>query len=291
MKGVIYVEKYLDMFLDYLENEKGSSENTIISYGRDIKYFIKFIEINNINDFNDVMNEHISKYIEHLQFNGKASTTISRNIASVRSLFKFLLNKGIVPSDPTASVDLPKVEKTKISALTTKEMATLLSKASTNDHKGMRDRAMMELLYSTGIRVSQLLALKIYDVDMENSNIKLQDKGDVRIINFTKPTYEALEKYLEKGRNLFVSQDTDDTLFLNFSGAVMTRQGFWKILRQYGEQAKFTQKITPHIFRHSLAIHMIEEGVDLENVQKILGHSDISTTQIYLKLAEENKKS
>lgn len=283
------MKKYLDMFLDYLKNEKGSSENTIISYGRDIKYFIKFIEINNIDDFNDVMNEHISKYIEHLQSDGKASTTISRNIASVRSVFKFLLNKGIVQSDPTASVGLPKVEKTQIRALTAKEMGILLSKPSTNTPKGMRDKAMMELLYSTGIRVSQLISLKISNVNMQNSNIKFNDRGNVRTIIFTKNTYDALDKYLSEGRNSFVNDSTDDTLFLNFNGDTMTRQGLWKILRQYGEQAKSPQKITPHIFRHSLAIHMIEEGVDLEDVQAILGHSDISTTQVYMKLAKKNK--
>lgn len=292
------MEKYIEMFLEHLKVEKGSSENTILSYGRDIKYFIKFIESKKIIMLNEVTQKNILEYIEYLEFNQKAKTTVSRNIASIRALYKFLISENIVYNNPTNGLSLPKIQKPELVILTVKEIDKLMSTPSEKEHKGVRDRAMMELLYSTGIRVSELLSLEIQNIDMENKTIKLKNKEKERTINFNEESKNVLSKYIDTARVYFVSRErnknSDDMkiLFLNFNGKPMTRQGFWKILKKYGEQARLSTKITPHVFRHSIAVHMVEKGIDLETIQEILGHSDISTTQMYTKHLEnkETKK-
>lgn len=275
---------YIDDFIKYINNEKKLSQNSLDSYMRDIKQFDTYLKQHNIS-IESVTKTVIITYFIYMQKNGKATSSISRSLASLRCFFQFLLYNRVIQEDPTTNLESPKVEKKLPSIMTKKEVELLLDQPKPNDTKGARDKAMLELLYATGIRVTELVTLNVNDIDLESGLITCKSVNlKQRTIPIGNMAQKHLKLYLSNYRNL-VNLDKDETaLFLNMHGQRITRQGFWKIIKYYTNTAKINKVITPHTLRHSFAAHLIENGADLQSIQEMLGHSDISTTQIYNKI-------
>lgn len=230
----------------------------------------------------EVQQHHIAAYLGYLHEAGRANATISRNLASIRSFFHFLVREDFILQDPTIHVDTPKIEKRLPRVLTPEEIERLLRAPDQSTPSGMRDYAMLELLYATGIRVSELVSLKSTDVHLSSGFLRCMGKGGKeRIIPIGEYAVQALDNYLQQARPHLVRKTKDEALFLNHHGTQMSRQGFWKILKKYAQEAGILKDITPHTLRHSFATHLLERGADLRAVQEMLGHADISTTQIY----------
>jgi integrase/recombinase XerD len=230
-------------------------------------------------------------YVYELQKQNKAGATVSRNIASIRSFFQFLQKKGIVADNPAADLELPKVEKKVPEILSLEKVELLLEQPSGEEDKEVRDKAMLELLYATGIRVTELISLRVEDVNLPLEYIRCGGETKSRIIPIGAQAKFSLRRYLEKVRENMILRADEETLFVNCNGKPMTRQGFWKIIKAYAKKAGIEEDITPHMLRHSFAAHLIENGADLRSVQEMLGHSDISTTQIYTKLTNQKLKN
>lgn len=275
------MEQAIDQFVAYLHNIKETSTNTELSYRRDLKKVIVFLHAKNLTEWVDVSEEALKDYITSMGEQHFAAATISRNIASIKALFHFMAQEGIVKKDITDGLKAPKIEKKIPEILTMDEVIRLLEQPSGNSHKEIRDKAMLELLYATGIRVTELITLKVSDVNLPMSFIICRDAHKERVIPFGKAAKEALVRYLTEAREQMIEDKSSDILFCNFSGAPMSRQGFWKLIKFYAKKAGITADITPHTLRHSFAAHLVENGADLRSVQEMLGHSDISTTQIY----------
>ncbi len=275
------MEQAIDQFVAYLHNIKETSTNTELSYRRDLKKVIAFLHARNLTEWVDVSEETLKDYITSMGEQHFAAATISRNIASIKALFHFMAQEGIVKKDITDGLKAPKIEKKIPEILTMDEVIRLLEQPSGNSHKEIRDKAMLELLYATGIRVTELITLKVSDVNLPMSFIICRDAHKERVIPFGKAAKEALVRYLTEAREQMIEDKSSDILFCNFSGAPMSRQGFWKLIKFYAKKAGITADITPHTLRHSFAAHLVENGADLRSVQEMLGHSDISTTQIY----------
>ncbi|WP_427339229.1 site-specific tyrosine recombinase XerD [Caloranaerobacter sp. DY30410] len=281
------MDSLLNKFLEYLLYEREASNNTIESYSRDLRQFKKYITENDINDFRLVNKTTIITYLVYLQKIGRAPSTVSRNLASVRSFYQFLLNEGIVKKDPTVNLQSPKNEKRLPQVLTPKEVELLLEQPDLNTSKGVRDRAMLELLYAAGIRVSELVALDIDDIDLKLGFLVCsKNTSNERNIPIGRFAIDILNEYLLNHRKSFVKDNNVKALFLNYHGKRLTRQGFWKIIKSYTKKINLNKAITPHTLRHSFAVHLIENGADLKSVQEMLGHSDISTTQVYAKITK-----
>lgn len=286
------MEKYVIMFSEYLRKEKGSAENTILSYIRDIKKFMQFAQKIGVDDITNINQTNLMAYVYELQNQNKADTTISRTIASIRAFFSFLIKEGKMVENPAMDIKLPKVEKKVPEILKIEQIELLLQQPSLKEVKGIRDKAMMELLYATGIRVTELISLQVEDINLEMEFIRCGRKEKkVRMIPIGKEAKKALRRYIQKSRLYMIVNPEESTFFVNCHGRPMTRQGFWKLIKFYAKKADIKETITPHIFRHSLAVHMVENGADLRSIQEILGHSDISTTQIYAKLISPKIKS
>jgi len=226
----------------------------------------------------------------YLQKEGKATSTISRNLASIRSFYQYMVRTNVVEEDPTEGLESPKMEKKLPKILSVNEVNLLLEQPKCVDLKGYRDKAMLEILYATGIRVSELINLDIADVNVEMGFIKCRNAHKERIIPVGATACAALSEYLKQARNAMIHTDKETALFVNTNGGRLTRQGFWKIIKQYKNQAKISMDITPHTLRHSFATHLVENGADLRAIQEMLGHSDISSTQIYAQLANSKLK-
>lgn len=269
-------------FMQYLSKEKELSNNTIESYSRDLRQFDDYLSENNLNDLITVNKTLIITYLMFLQKKGKSVATISRNIASLRCFYQYILNEGLIGKDPTINLQSPKQEKKLPSILTPKEVEILLDQPDLDSSKGLRDKAMLELLYAAGIRVSELIALNVNDVNLSMGYITCsKDLSSERVIPIGNIAINILHIYLNDHRISFVKGQEEQALFVNYHGRRLTRQGFWKIVKVYTKKAKINKKITPHTLRHSFAAHLLQNGADLKSVQEMLGHSDISTTQIY----------
>ncbi len=281
---------YLELFLVYLIENKELSANTLESYKRDIRQFEAYLREHSLS-LEKVTKTIIITYLIALQKTGKATSTISRNLASIRCFYQFMLNSRHIDTDPSANLESPKVEKKLPSVLTKKEVEILLDQPLPTDAKGARDKAMLELLYATGIRVTELISLNICDVDLDSGAI-LCKSSEVksRSIPLGNIALKYLKVYLNDFRRKLCSDEEYKLLFVNFHGQKMTRQGFWKIIKFYTAKAKINKVITPHTLRHSFAVHLVENGADLQAIQEMLGHSDISTTQIYSKLNKSKIK-
>lgn len=284
------MEEKIAEFAVYLSQVKHSSENTITSYIRDLKCFAGFMKSFGVEDATRVNQTNVMAYIYELQNQKKAGATVSRNIASVRAFFNFMMKKGLVIENPASDLELPKVEKKMPEVLSLERVELLLDQPKAMDDKGIRDKAMLELLYATGIRVSELVCLRVEDVNVPLSYIRCGDVQKSRIIPMGTKAKEALKRYLEKSRLHMISDAGEEVLFVNCNGKPMTRQGFWKLIKAYAKKAGLVEEITPHMLRHSFATHLIENGADLKSVQEMLGHSDIATTQIYTKLTNQKIK-
>lgn len=278
------MEKEIKAFITYLHNVKGTSANTEMSYKRDLEKVQHFMESRGIRETADVTEKDLGEYVKYLEDNRFAAATVSRNIASIKAFYHYMVQEGIVAKDISESLKAPKIEKKIPEIMSPDEVVRLLEQPSGNSHKEIRDKAMLELLYATGIRVTELITLKVSDVNMPMSFILCRDRNKERIIPFGTEARNALSKYLDGTRDEMLENKTSDVLFANCSGQPMSRQGFWKLIKYYAKKADIKADITPHTLRHSFAAHLVENGADLRSVQEMLGHSDISTTQIYANL-------
>lgn len=268
-------------FIAYLKDVKKTSANTAVSYERDLKKLNKYFQEQGISSVDQITGTSLNSYILYLEKQGLKPATISRGIASIKAFFHFLQQQGYISQDAAEDLKAPKVEKKIPSVLTTAETVKLLDQTKGSTPKELRDSAMLELLYATGIRVSELISLKIEDVNLQMEYITCRDASKERIVPFGAVAKNALGTYLAKGRPGLVSDEKSPYLFTNCSGQAMSRQGFWKLVKSYGRKAGITAELTPHTLRHSFAVHLVSNGADLHSVQEMLGHSDISTTQVY----------
>ena len=274
------MDKQIKLFLEFLQNDKKLSDNTLQSYRRDILQFEKFLDANDIN-FSKATEENIEDYLKELQKEGKKTSTASRSLATIRSFYQYLLRTKKVKEDPTVSIQSPKIEKRVPSVLTSEEVELLLDQPKDVDLKGTRDKAMLEFAYATGMKVTEIIDLNIDDVNFDENTVLCSNGKKARIIPLGTLAEKALKEYVEDARPIMVKDETNKALFVNVNGDRLTRQGFWKIVKYYKEQAHIEKDITPHVLRHSFATHLLQNGADLKYIQAMLGHSDISSTQIY----------
>lgn len=275
------MEQIIDQFMSYLHNIKKTSSNTELSYKRDLAKFGAFLLEKGIKDVRGITKEDLETYVVYLRDNKFAVATISRNIAAIKAFFHYMCKEGIVDEDISDTLKAPKIEKKVPEIMSMEEVVKLLEQPSGDSPKEIRDKAMLELLYATGIRVTELISLKVSDVNLPMGFIVCRDAHKERIIPFGNEAKKALMRYNSEVRESMVLDSDSDILFTNCSGKPMSRQGFWKLIKYYAKKAGITADITPHTLRHSFAAHLVENGADLRSVQEMLGHSDISTTQIY----------
>ncbi len=283
------MQEYITLFLYYLKDVKSASNNTVQSYARDLKYFINYLGQINSTDSIAFTDKDINAYLESMRNVGKSNATISRTLASIRAFCQYLIYQQVISENPAHIIALPKVDKKVPKVLTEDQITRLLDQPNINDIKGIRDRAMLELLYATGIRVSELIGLKITDINLQQGYIICRDSQKERTIPIGKSAVTALNQYLVQVRYVLLRDHTDKCLFVNCNGHGMTRQGFWKILKNYSKALNISEHITPHMLRHSFAAHLVQNGANLKSVQQMLGHSDISTTQVYRQLNKETE--
>ena len=284
------MEKQLKLFFEFLENDKKLSDNTLQSYKRDIKQFKEYLNQKG-KDYSNITKEDMKEYIEHLQSIGKKASTISRCIASIRSFYQYELKNKKVEQDPTDQIQSPKIEKRVPSVLTSKEVALLLEQPKDVNLKGIRDKAMLEFACATGMRVTEIISLNLEDVNIEEGYVTCKNGSKQRNIPLGTMSLKALKEYIENARGILIKDESEKSLFVNINGKRLTRQGFWKIIKYYKEQAHITKDITPHVLRHSFATHLLQNGADLKAIQTMLGHSDISSTQVYMQFQDEGLKN
>ena len=279
------MEKQIKQFLDFLQNEKRVSNNTLQSYSRDIHQYESYVSQNKIN-YAKADAQKITDYLKHLQDMGKKTSTISRSLASIRSFYQYLVRVKKIKHDPTENIQSPKVEKRVPCVLTSEEVENLLSQPKDVDLKGTRDKAMLEVAYATGMRVTEIISLNVEDVNIEQGFITCSSATKQRNIPLGSISIAALNEYIKEARPIMIKDENEKALFVNVNGKRLTRQGFWKIVKFYKEQAHITKDITPHVLRHSFATHLLQNGADLKAIQTMLGHSDISSTQVYMQFQD-----
>lgn len=275
------MEKEINAFITYLHNVKNTSSNTEMSYKRDLEKVKHFMESRGIQEMAAVSGQDLKDYVKYLEDNHFAAATVSRNIASLKAFYHYLVQEGLAEKDLSDLLKAPKIEKKIPEIMSPDEVVRLLEQPAGSSPKEIRDKAMLELLYATGIRVTELITLKLSDVNMSMNFILCRDRSKERIIPFGAAAKNALTRYLDGTRDEMLENKASDVLFANCSGQPMSRQGFWKLIKYYAKKADIQADITPHTLRHSFAAHLVENGADLRSVQEMLGHSDISTTQIY----------
>ena len=276
---------------NYLLNIKHASANTVASYMRDIRQFCTYVSDTDGTSLANCDRDCICRFTQHLSNIGKSAATIARGIASLKSFYGYCVEEGFVAENPVVDIPKQKSEKKLPQILTSREVELLLEQPKCTDLKGYRDKAMLETLYATGMRVSEMIALNVTDVSLAGSFIRCEGSGKLRIIPLYAAAVKALAAYLTEIRPKMVSSPEEEALFVNVNGDRMTRQGFWKIIKYYQEAAQIGKDITPHTLRHSFAAHLLENGADLHSLQEMLGHSDISSTQLYTQVVKQNLKS
>ena len=284
------MEKQIKLFLDFLKVDNKLLENTLQSYKRDIEQYEKYVEENRIN-YLKVTEEDIRDYMEYLREENKKQSTISRSLASIRSFYQFLIRVKKIKKDPTMAIESPKVNKRVPNILTAKEVELLLDQPQDVDLKGTRDKAMLEFAYATGMRVTEMISLNMEDVKLDEGYVVCRGRNKIRNIPLGSMSLKALKEYIEDARPYLIRNETEEALFVNVNGTRLTRQGFWKIVKYYKEQAHIEKDITPHVLRHSFATHLLQNGADLKAIQTMLGHSDISSTQVYMQFQDPGIKS
>jgi integrase/recombinase XerD len=281
------MDRTLRDFIYYLSVEKGLAKNTLESYSRDLRAFSNFLVKRDVRAFQDTVRSDITGYLNSLHLQGKATATLTRNLASIRSLFHYLFQEKRIVEDPTLELQSPKLEKKLPRVLTLQEVDLLLEQPDSLQVTGVRDKAMLEVIYATGVRVSELMSLNSEDVNLDAGFLRCTGKGSKeRIIPLGSMAVRNVEQYLAQSRPKLVRHNGESAMFVNQHGKRLTRQGFWKILKKYSRQAGIRKEITPHTLRHSFATHLLENGADLRSVQEMLGHADISTTQIYTQVTK-----
>lgn len=275
------MKDYKQQFLQYLVEDKKVSPNTLESYNRDFNQFCEYIANTDIDDIADVKCDDIKDYVKFLEKKGKSHATIIRVVATIRCYYQFLVIKDIAVGNPASGIKFEKTDKKLPEILSNKEIDLLLSQADSRDAKGCRDKAMLELLYATGIRVSELINLDLKDIIFDVGILHCRNGKNERIIPVYPTAMVAVHEYIKRVRAITVFDNNETSLFVNMNGQRLTRQGFWKIIKQYAAQAGINKDITPHTLRHSFAAHLLENGAQLKDIQEMLGHSDISSTQVY----------
>ena len=284
------MEKKIKLFLEFLQKDKKLSNNTLQSYKRDITQYESYINEENL-QYLKVTKDDIKKYLENLKNIGKKTSTISRNLASIRSFYQYLVRTKKIKEDPTEGIQSPKVEKRVPNVLTSKEVELLLEQPKAVDLKGIRDKAMLEFAYATGMRVTEIINLNIDDLNLKEGYVSCNNASKQRNIPLGAISINALKEYIKKARPYLIKSEDEKSLFVNINGKRLTRQGFWKIVKFYKEQAHIDKDITPHVLRHSFATHLLQNGADLKAIQVMLGHSDISSTQVYMQFQDEGLKN
>ena len=279
------MEQIMPDFITYLTNERNASKSTVSSYCRDLERMFRFLSEKGIKKAKDVTTVSLNAYILYLEKAGFSISTVSRNVASMKAFFHFAFGKRLVDQDPTSTIKAPHIEKKTPGILTRQQMESLLEQPALDTPKGIRDQAMLELLYATGMRVTELISVQMEDINLKLDYVVCRDGDKARVIPVGKKAKEALIRYLETAREQLMKGKKGNYVFVNCFGSPMSRQGFWKNLKEYAQKAGIREDITPHTFRHSFAAHLVENGADLHDVQEMLGHSDISTTQIYRAMA------
>ncbi len=278
------MKAYIKEFEIYLKEIKKSSSNTLESYLRDVTQFSVFCDNLKLRSTSSVKQTHITEYVETLKKAGKSTSTVTRVLASLRCYYSFLVSQGICNDSPVNGVKQTKSDKKLPEILTSKEIALLLSQPDVNDLKGCRDKAMLELLYATGIKVSELISIQITDINLQIGILHLRSGKNERVVPMYSEAIKALSNYCNGVREVVVLNKSTTELFTNMNGQPLTRQGLWKIIKYYAEKANIKKDITPHTIRHSFAAHLLENGAPLKDIQEILGHSDLSSTQVYAQL-------
>lgn len=284
------MEKDIKNFLEFIKSDKKLSKNTLESYQRDILQYQEYLEEKKI-DYKEVNNENVLGYLDYLKGLDKKASTISRHLASIRLFYQYLLKNKIVKEDPTKGIQSPKIEKKAPSILSSQEVSLLLEQPNGEGLKSIRDKAMLEVAYATGMRVTEIISLNVSDIDIESSLVTCKNENKQRIIPLGKLSLSALKEYMTIARPNMIKDDNETALFVNVNGKRLTRQGFWKIIKFYKEQAHITKDITPHVLRHSFATHLLQNGADLKSIQTMLGHSDISSTQVYMQFQDDSLKN
>ena len=280
------IQKSIDAYVRYLHDVKKTSYNTEMSYQRDLNKMHKYLQENGIKNISHITEEVLEDYVNYLKERKFANATMSRHIAAMKGWFIFMVKEGMVEEDVAGNLKAPKIEKKAPEILEMDEVVKLLEEPKGSNPKELRDKAMLELLYATGIRVTELISLTTSQLNMQMNYIICNDGNKDRIIPFGIKAREALLNYLEYSRGVMIHNPKSDVLFVNCSGQSMSRQGFWKLIKHYATKAGITADITPHTLRHSFAAHLVGNGADLKSVQEMMGHSDISTTQIYANLSQ-----
>ena len=284
------MEKQVKLFLDFLKDDKKLSDNTLQSYRRDIEQYEKYVSDNKIN-YLKVTEETILEYMEFLREENKKESTISRSLASIRSFYQYLIRVKKIKKDPTMTIESPKINKRTPNILTSKEVELLLDQPKDVDLKGTRDKAMLEFAYATGMRVTEMISLDIDDVKLDEGYVVCRGRSKSRNIPLGSMSLKALKEYIDDARPYLIRDESEEALFVNVNGTRLTRQGFWKIVKYYKEQAHIEKDITPHVLRHSFATHLLQNGADLKAIQTMLGHSDISSTQVYIQFQDPGIKN
>ena len=275
----------------YLTKVKKASDNTVFSYMRDIRQFSDWLKGNAGVDIVDATQFHIQQYLHNLEAVGKSGATVSRGAASLKNFYSYLLSSGFIEETPVVDIHVDRGEKRLPQILSSKEVELLLAQPTGVDPKGIRDKAMLEVMYATGVRVSELIELNSEDVNLDQGVIMCARAKKARAIPLYPAALKALKSYIKDVRGIMVSDPKETALFVNVSGARMSRQGFWKILKHYQDTAGIEKEITPHTLRHSFAVHLLENGADIDSLQELMGHSDISSTQMYTQFINQKIKS
>ena len=281
----------IQAYENYLTKVKQASANTISSYMRDIRQFSNWLKITQEVDVIDASQQNISDYLFHLEGEGKTGATVSRNLASLKNFYSYVVSSGFLEKTPVTAVRINRGEKKLPQILTSREIELLLAQPACIDAKGYRDKAMLEVMYATGIRVSELIALNIDDVNLELGIVKCNGVRKSRAIPLYPAALKALSVYVRDVRLSMLADPAEQALFVNVGGVRMSRQGFWKILKHYQATAHIEKEITPHTLRHSFAVHLLENGADVSSLQELMGHSDISSTQMYTHMINQKIKS
>ncbi len=282
---------YLEEFIQYLDQEKKMAQNTLEAYKSDVMDFFVFVKATGNDGLSDASNTDVVSYLLKLKEDNKSAATVNRKLASLRGYYNFLQEKGHLQVNPTIGIKSPKIQRKELEYLSLEEVDTLLDMPD-KSIRGMRDRAILELLYATGIRVNEIIAANVTDVNLRIGFFTCPgEHGKARIIPVGRPARKAVEEYVFDARDLLLKDNkSENALFVNYYGQRMTRQGLWKILKEYGSKAGIRNKITPHTLRNSFAVHMIQNGADLKSLQDLLGHEDISATQVYLSVTKNRIK-
>ena len=281
---------YINDFEKFLIREKQASDNTVNAYMKDLEHFEDFVVYRGIDRITDVSNSDIVAYLMELKKQGRSKSTVNRRLTSIRTFYKFLLREGKVRENPAEDIKSPRIEKKDIEFLSIDEVNKLMTLPD-ESIKGIRDRAILELMYATGIRASELIDMKLDDLNMRMGFVKCTgEHSKARIIPIGRPARHALEDYVYDARPVLLKNSTNEKLFVNYAGESMTRQGLWKILKEYGEEAGLKIRLTPQVLRNSFAVHMLQNGADIKSIQELMGHEDIAATQAYLAVTKNRIK-